>query len=343
MAASSEASLLQVEKERAEEASDLRKRLHKPVRAWYKTQEELKARCGRFPIFWQDTGAWAHWSAVYKAYIVATEDADVKVSAATAPASSSAGGTAAAAEGAAGPKKRRSRFGNSAPAAEGADPPKKKRKSRFGGASLSAGGGGGAAGSVDLTQLSAKDLEVIGLRGDIMAVGNKLLTVALDAARVAQDPNRSPSPLPQYDAKGMKVNNREQRMRKVLLQQQEALNDKLYKLEPALRPAGFKIIRKVRIPIDEHPGYNFIGLVIGPRGQTHRRMEAETGCKISIRGKGSVKEGRSRHSKPADEEPLHVIITGDDYDRVEKAEQVSVLLSTVTCHANRAHNLTRSP
>jgi hypothetical protein len=24
----------------------------------------------------------------------------------------------------------------------------------------------------------------------------------------------------------------------------------------------------LRIPLDEHPGYNFIGLIIGPRGNT---------------------------------------------------------------------------
>jgi hypothetical protein len=48
------------------------------------------------------------------------------------------------------------------------------------------------------------------------------------------------------------------------------------------------------IPEKEHPGYNFMGLIIGPRGNTHRKLEADTGCKISIRGRGSVKEGRSR-------------------------------------------------
>ena len=73
---------LALEKERSEEQSDLRKRLHKPIRQWYKTQPELKAECGRFPIFYQDTATWPHWTKVYKAYIVATEDADVASSAA---------------------------------------------------------------------------------------------------------------------------------------------------------------------------------------------------------------------------------------------------------------------
>ena len=35
-----------------------------------------------------------------------------------------------------------------------------------------------------------------------------------------------------------------------------------------------------------------MGLIIGPRGSTLKKMEGETGAKIMIRGKGSVKEGK---------------------------------------------------
>ena len=38
--------------------------------------------------------------------------------------------------------------------------------------------------------------------------------------------------------------------------------------------------------------YNFIGLIIGPRGSTQKRLEKETNTKIAIRGKGSVKDGK---------------------------------------------------
>ena len=52
--------------------------------------------------------------------------------------------------------------------------------------------------------------------------------------------------------------------------------------------------RKVFIPYKKYPGYNFIGLIIGPRGNTQKRMQQETNCRIAIRGRGSVKEGASR-------------------------------------------------
>lgn len=45
--------------------------------------------------------------------------------------------------------------------------------------------------------------------------------------------------------------------------------------------------RKIFIP--DHPTYNFIGRILGPRGNSVRRLESLTGCKILIRGEGSVK------------------------------------------------------
>lgn len=48
----------------------------------------------------------------------------------------------------------------------------------------------------------------------------------------------------------------------------------------------------------------------------------ESNCKIAIRGRGSVKEGRSRKESkpdPSENEDLHVLVTGDtdeDVDRV---------------------------
>lgn len=53
-----------------------------------------------------------------------------------------------------------------------------------------------------------------------------------------------------------------------------------------------RVSDKVLIPQEQHPDINFVGLLIGPRGNTLKAMEKETGAKIIIRGKGSVKEGK---------------------------------------------------
>ena len=72
-----------------------------------------------------------------------------------------------------------------------------------------------------------------------------------------------------------------------------------------------KYQRKVYIPQDEHPTYNFVGQILGPRGKSHRELEARTHTKIIIRGKGSNRDGKESIDGIGRNEPLHVIITGD--------------------------------
>ena len=48
--------------------------------------------------------------------------------------------------------------------------------------------------------------------------------------------------------------------------------------------------RKIFVPADSHPGYNFFGLIVGPRGNTQKQMQREFGVKIVIRGRGSEKK-----------------------------------------------------
>lgn len=52
-------------------------------------------------------------------------------------------------------------------------------------------------------------------------------------------------------------------------------------------------------------------------------MERETGAKIIIRGKGSVKEGKvgrkDGHPLPGEDEPLHAYVTANNPEFVKKA------------------------
>ena len=112
---------------------------------------------------------------------------------------------------------------------------------------------------------------------------------------------------------------------KLLKERQDVIRELIarnpnYRPPPDFRPE--KKSRKIYIPVHAHPGYNFIGLIIGPRGNTQKRMEKETGAKIAIRGKGSVKEGRVRKDMkpdPSEDDDLHVLITADTDDALEKA------------------------
>lgn len=80
---------------------------------------------------------------------------------------------------------------------------------------------------------------------------------------------------------------------------------------------GSKKRVKLPIPADKYPEYNFVGRLLGPRGATLKALERETGCKIMIRGKGSIRKDKENEvrGKPGWEhvfnEPLHVVIEAD--------------------------------
>lgn len=139
---------------------------------------------------------------------------------------------------------------------------------------------------------------------------------------------RSPSPEPIYDKMGIRINTREYRARERLNKERQEIISQIIKKNPSFKPPADyrppKIQKKLYIPMKEYPGYNFIGLIIGPRGNTQKRMERETGAKIVIRGKGSVKEGRMQQKRdlkpdPSENEDLHVLVEAETQEAVDAA------------------------
>ena len=80
-----------------------------------------------------------------------------------------------------------------------------------------------------------------------------------------------------------------------------------------------RAVKKIWIPSDKNPGYNYVGLLIGPGGSKQRELVAQSGgqVKISIRGKGSSQKMDSVPGMP--DEPLHVLLEGSQ-ECVDKAE-----------------------
>jgi len=75
------------------------------------------------------------------------------------------------------------------------------------------------------------------------------------------------------------------------------------------KPGGTEASKKVWIPVEKNPGYNYIGLLIGPGGSKQKELVEQSGgnVKISIRGRGSS----SSNTVPGQpEEPLHVLLEG---------------------------------
>ncbi|XP_066145430.1 splicing factor 1 isoform X2 [Euwallacea fornicatus] len=145
----------------------------------------------------------------------------------------------------------------------------------------------------------------------------------------ANPEQRSPSPEPIYSSDGKRLNTREFRTRKRLEEERHNLVMKMQSINPDFKPPTdykppvIRVSDKVMIPQEEHPEINFVGLLIGPRGNTLKTMEKETGAKIIIRGKGSVKEGKVGRKDgqplPGEDEPLHAYITATNPECVKKA------------------------
>ncbi|KAG0225383.1 hypothetical protein BGW42_004453 [Actinomortierella wolfii] len=151
------------------------------------------------------------------------------------------------------------------------------------------------------------------------------------------DKERSPSPQPEYNAEGKRINTREYRYRKKLEDERRTLIEGAIKKYPDFKPPAdyrkpTKLQEKVYIPAKEFPEINFIGLLIGPRGNTLKKMEADSGAKISIRGRGSVKEGKSRSdsaSSANQEEDLHCLVSADSEEKIAKAiELINKIIET---------------
>ena len=165
---------------------------------------------------------------------------------------------------------------------------------------------------------------------------------------------RSPSPPPQYDAYGRRTNTVDLRYRKKLEDERIRLIDRAMKADPNFRPPmdiaigsrrGFgRPQDKVYIPVKEFPEINFFGLLVGPRGNSLKNMERQSGAKISIRGKGSVKEGKERGGGPGgkpggfgdEDDELHCLIMADDEQKVKACVAlINKVIETVSTRPTR--------
>uniref|UniRef100_A0A452Z5B0 K Homology domain-containing protein n=1 Tax=Aegilops tauschii subsp. strangulata TaxID=200361 RepID=A0A452Z5B0_AEGTS len=81
-------------------------------------------------------------------------------------------------------------------------------------------------------------------------------------------------------------------------------------------PVVKKLVR-MDVPAEKYPNFNFVGRLLGPRGNSLKRVEATTQCRVYIRGRGSVKDTVKENKlrdKPGYEhlnEPLHVLIEAE--------------------------------
>lgn len=155
---------------------------------------------------------------------------------------------------------------------------------------------------------------------------------------------RDASPPPKYDGAGNRVNTREARLREGFEKERHYLVEMaVNSIKDYNPPFDYqrpnRTLEKLYIPVKDYPDINFVGLLLGPRGNTLRTLQENSGAKLAIRGKGSTKDGKSvagaitestttstSFSNPtlsASDDDLHVVVTADSQLKIAKAIQLT--------------------
>ncbi|KAI3994028.1 hypothetical protein MKX01_022324 [Papaver californicum] len=108
-----------------------------------------------------------------------------------------------------------------------------------------------------------------------------------------------------------------------------------YKVPPDYKPLLKEA--KIPIPVTRYPGYNFIGVILGPGSHTQKRLEEETGATIRIHGTkvGTGEKGEITSSNGNDVqnvyEELYVHVSADTFEKIDAAVSlIELLISPVS-------------
>lgn len=94
------------------------------------------------------------------------------------------------------------------------------------------------------------------------------------------------------------------KVRQALFQLNDVVNTSRALELPEAEGEPVQLQEKIYVPVEEHPEYNFVGRLLGPRGMTAKQLEQETGCKIMIRGRGSMRDKKKVSVKKSPTESL---------------------------------------
>ncbi|XP_055636118.1 KH domain-containing, RNA-binding, signal transduction-associated protein 2-like isoform X2 [Toxorhynchites rutilus septentrionalis] len=77
------------------------------------------------------------------------------------------------------------------------------------------------------------------------------------------------------------------------------------------REKHIKVSVKVLVPVKEHPRFNFVGKLLGPKGNTLKRLQEDTLCKMAILGRGSMKDRKKEEELRSGMDPKYAHLNDD--------------------------------
>ncbi|XP_054730245.1 KH domain-containing, RNA-binding, signal transduction-associated protein 3-like isoform X1 [Anastrepha obliqua] len=101
----------------------------------------------------------------------------------------------------------------------------------------------------------------------------------------------------------------------------------VYKQKP------MKVTQRVFVPIKQYPKFNFTGKLLGPKGNSLRRLHEETQCKIIIKGRGSMRDRTKEEGLRQSGDPRHGHLNRDLFI------EISTVATPAEAHARIAYAL----
>ncbi|XP_056633305.1 KH domain-containing, RNA-binding, signal transduction-associated protein 3-like [Diorhabda sublineata] len=69
------------------------------------------------------------------------------------------------------------------------------------------------------------------------------------------------------------------------------------------RDKPIKVAVRVVVPVRDHPKFNFVGKLLGPKGNSLKRLQEDTMCKMAVLGRGSMKDRHKEEELRASGDP----------------------------------------
>ncbi|XP_045615233.1 KH domain-containing, RNA-binding, signal transduction-associated protein 3 isoform X2 [Procambarus clarkii] len=100
-----------------------------------------------------------------------------------------------------------------------------------------------------------------------------------------------------------------------------------------IRERPIRVTVKVLVPVREHPKFNFVGKLLGPKGNSMKRLQEETLTKMAVLGRGSMRDKQKEEDLRASGDPKYVHLLEDLH------VEITAFASPAEAHARIAYAL----
>ncbi|XP_077283323.1 uncharacterized protein LOC143909282 isoform X2 [Arctopsyche grandis] len=99
------------------------------------------------------------------------------------------------------------------------------------------------------------------------------------------------------------------------------------------RDKPIKVAVRVVVPVRDHPKFNFVGKLLGPKGNSLKRLQEDTMCKMAVLGRGSMKDRQKEEELRTSGDPKFSHLSEDLH------VEISAFATPAEAHARIAYAL----